>query len=447
MENNGSAGGVTTGGAGIGFGPGGGMFYYQDNYAGSSTARNGNGGHNDVTLGGVAQVPGFPDVVTTSFDPDPHSGTAPGQSASYRTGGIRWFHTGNDALGNAGTQTKAYMLYSIDAPGTFGKADGIGNVVVQSFAAPLEIGNRVWLDTNGIQDAGEPGIANVTVTLFDVTTGRTVGSTTTNANGDYVFNNSNVAGGLLPNHSYEILIAANQAALSGLGLTPANQGSDPSINSKASLAGPNAVIAVTTGAPGQINHAEDVGFGPLAQVRGVVFDNSVENDGVFHPASDPGINGVTVTLTGTNNLGNAVNLSTTTATLAGQAGSYLFSGLLPSNAAGYTISETGAGVPSIFIDGKDSVPGSLGGRQANPYADQVTAIVVLAGANGVNYNFGEIRGAASSGSDPVVNPTFISKTLLLGSDMNGVLEENVLFVNMLYHLLLGRSPNVNEVNL
>ncbi len=123
----------------------------------------------------------------------------------------------------------------------------------------------------------------------------------------------------------------------------------------------------------------------------MVFDNSAENDGVFHSASDPGINGVTVTLTGNDDEGNVVNLTQVTSTLNGQAGSYVFSGLRPSNGSGYTITETGTGVPASFVDGKDSVPGSLGGNQANPYADQVTAIPVKAGANGVNYNFGEIR--------------------------------------------------------
>ncbi len=401
LENDGSSGGVATGGAGSGFGPGGGMYYYQDNYDNSDTARNQNGsGHNDVTLGGVAQVPGFPDLVVTSFDPDQHSGSAPGQSASYRTGGIRWFHDGNDPLGNAGTDNKAYMLYSIDAPGTFGKADGIGNVVAQSFPAPLEIGDRVWEDTNGngIQDAGEPSLPNVTVTLFDVTAGTTVGTTTTDANGDYLFNNSNVAGGLLPNHAYEVRIPTAQANLAGLVLTRANQGADPLVNSKAALTGGNAVITLTTGAFGQINHTFDAGFEPLAKVSGVVFDNSVEDDGVFHAATDPGINGVTVTLTGTDDLGNPVSLSTTTSTIAGQAGSYVFSGLRPSNAAGYTVTETGVGVPASFIDGKDSVPGSLGGKQANQTADQVTAIVVHANANGVNYDFGEIKPAQVAGT-------------------------------------------------
>jgi hypothetical protein len=172
-------------------------------------------------------------------------------------------------LGNAGTLTKAYILYSIDAPGTFGKADGIGNVVAQRFPAPLEIGDRVWRDTNGngIQDAGEPGIANVTVTLFDVTARMTVATTTTDASGDYDFNNSNVAGGLLANHQYHVVIDTTQAALAGLGPTRVNQGVDLLINSKAALAGTSAVSSLTTGGPGQIDHSEDFGFGLPAQFR------------------------------------------------------------------------------------------------------------------------------------------------------------------------------------
>ncbi len=34
---------------------------------------------------------------------------------------------------------------------------------------PASVGDRVWLDTNGdgIQDAGEPGVSNVLVTLYN----------------------------------------------------------------------------------------------------------------------------------------------------------------------------------------------------------------------------------------------------------------------------------------
>ena len=52
----------------------------------------------------------------------------------------------------------------------------------------VSIGDFVWWDLNedGIQDAGEPGIQDVTVTLKDAG-GNTVGATTTDANGAYSF--------------------------------------------------------------------------------------------------------------------------------------------------------------------------------------------------------------------------------------------------------------------
>lgn len=57
------------------------------------------------------------------------------------------------------------------------------------FYVPASIGDFVWndLDLDGIQDAGEPGIPGVTVTLNGTTgSGAPVtSSTTTGANGDY----------------------------------------------------------------------------------------------------------------------------------------------------------------------------------------------------------------------------------------------------------------------
>ena len=86
----------------------------------------------------------------------------------------------------------------------------LGDIEVLSNAAPLEIGNRVFTDTdrNGIQDAGEAGINGVTVDLYQGAT--QVATTTTTGDGNYYFNNANVtmnsAAGLLPNTAYEIRI-------------------------------------------------------------------------------------------------------------------------------------------------------------------------------------------------------------------------------------------------
>ena len=90
-----------------GQGPGGGRYYWQQNFITS---------HDDTSLGGVAQVPGFPDVLTTSFNPNRNN---PNDIFS---GGVRWF---NNAVGN---DDKNYELFT-DNGATFGKAAGLGDLI------------------------------------------------------------------------------------------------------------------------------------------------------------------------------------------------------------------------------------------------------------------------------------------------------------------------------
>jgi hypothetical protein len=54
------------------------------------------------------------------------------------------------------------------------------------------LGDFVWhdLDRNGIQDAGEPGLSGVTVTLRQLADNSLIATTTTNANGYYQFTSS-----------------------------------------------------------------------------------------------------------------------------------------------------------------------------------------------------------------------------------------------------------------
>ena len=67
---------------------------------------------------------------------------------------------------------------------------------------PAAIGNFVWLDgnANGLQDVGEPGLAGVTVTLYQTNSGlgtlTTLATTTSTGAGAYAFT------GLLPNTNY-----------------------------------------------------------------------------------------------------------------------------------------------------------------------------------------------------------------------------------------------------
>lgn len=53
------------------------------------------------------------------------------------------------------------------------------------------LGNRVWLDqnANGVQDAGEPGVADVSVSLYEAVTDRLLFTTVTDAQGEYYFRN------------------------------------------------------------------------------------------------------------------------------------------------------------------------------------------------------------------------------------------------------------------
>jgi hypothetical protein len=119
------------------------------------------------------------------------------------------------------------------------------------------------------------------------------------------------------------------------------------------------------------NFGEVVG----AAVGGRVYHDA-NNNGVFEDNEAP-IAGVTLTLTGTNRLGQLITRTTTT----GADGSYLFDGLW---AGLYTISES---QPSNYADGQDT-PGSLGG--SSPANDQLT-VNLPAGARGANYNFGELK--------------------------------------------------------
>jgi large repetitive protein len=159
-------------------------------------------------------------------------------------------------------------------------------------------------------------------------------------------------------------------------------------------------------------------FAEIGQgLSGKVYVDS-NNDGTPQPAELP-IAGVTLTISGTDKDGKPVNLTQVT----GADGMYFFAGLKPSNADGYTLTET---QPSLWADGKDTA-GSAGGTAG---ADIVTAINLPAGVISTDYNFGE-RGAQLCGfvysdldddgikdADEVGLPEVVMT--LTGKDANGV---------------------------
>jgi hypothetical protein len=421
LESNGRGpGGQGTGPQGTGQGPGGGEFYFQDNLP---------AGRDEVTAGGVLQLANYPDVVVTAYDPVRIGGV-------FNGGGVRWFNDGT------GANDKGYQLFN-DASDTglaFGEANGVGDVTALLDPQPIEIGHRVWKDLNGngIQDANEPGIAGVTVELFD-SANKLVATTVTDFNGNYYFGGGSGSGNsaVQPNTTYQIRINLGQAPLAGLGPTFKNAGTDGSIDSDAALNGSNAVVSFTTGGPGANDPTLDVGFKQLASLSGFVYIDANDN-GVRDTATggnggngETGIAGVTLTLTGKDALGNTVNLTTTT----GFDGSYSFTDLQASDATGYTLTET---QPAGFLDGKNAVgtiSGAKVGHLAGPIVDTITGIVLPDGQAGVDYDFGELQ------------PASVSGTVYVDANDNGVLDAGEAPIGGVTVKLTGTDDLGNAVSL
>jgi hypothetical protein len=187
----------------------------------------------------------------------------------------------------------------------------------------------------------------------------------------------------------------------------ANLGSPvPLVNSVASLStaalpvGAHTVTAVYTGANGFLASQSAAAVTVLAPslIQGLVWVD-VNNDGQVD-FGEKAIAGVTVTLTGTDDLGHAVSQTAQT----DANGIYAFTNLRPSNAAGYTITET---QPAGFLQGQDAL-GTVNGTPTGSAAVQdVSAGVVLptGGSVGENYNFGErpaTTGAVGTGQTATI---------------------------------------------
>ena len=246
--------GTATAGKNNGQGVGGGEYYYADAIYGTFTsgtvvAPN----HTEMSQGGLALFPGSGEVASIVIDPE----------QAYDAGGIRRFNN----LTGYGDIYSSVEIFASTNVATYGKANGLGDLDIACDVAPIEIGNRLWLDTDrdGIQGASETAttsLTGLTVTLYQGAT--QVGSTTVASDGTYYFTNSNVnlngATGVLPNTAYQIRLGLGQAALSGFTPTTADAGSDNDIDSDASVSGTNAIINLTTGSYGQNDHSYDIGL-------------------------------------------------------------------------------------------------------------------------------------------------------------------------------------------
>ncbi|GAB4002475.1 hypothetical protein GCM10028807_61130 [Spirosoma daeguense] len=195
LESNGIAGDRTGSGVANNEGPGGGEFYGHDDWFFIRHVA-----HSEVTNGALVVIPGYNEVVTSAFDPIDNI---------FQSAGLKVFSNVN------GAENRNYVIYTQQV-GSFGKAAGLGDTRALCDVAPIEIGNRVWFDDNrdGIQDAYEPGVDGVVLTLHDMENGGALVSTqTTRDGGQFYFNNTNVQGGLKFAHKYEIRMDTVQLPL------------------------------------------------------------------------------------------------------------------------------------------------------------------------------------------------------------------------------------------
>jgi len=196
-----------------------------------------------------------------------------------------------------------------------------------NISQPSRIGDFIWndLDKDGVQDAGEPGIAGVLVTLYD-NLGNPVRTTITDNNGHYEFND-------VPPGTYTLGVTPPQ----GYQASPQDAGGDGVDSDFNPATFRTAPFVVTTG----VNLTLDGGLNVTDITKASVGDfvwADLDNDNV-QDANEPGIPGVTVQLYNSANV-----LIATTATNA--LGYYIFNNVVPGN---YYVKFSGTPVGYTFI--------------------------------------------------------------------------------------------------
>jgi uncharacterized surface anchored protein len=229
---------------------------------------------------------------------------------------------------------------------------------------PATISGRVYVDKNNDGSAtGEAGIAGTAVSISGTDDlGNLITSTVfTDANGDYTFP------GLRPGN-YSVTEAQPAAYFDGKDTAGSTAGSNATTNDKVSA------IALTPGLGSTANN-----FGELAP--------ATVSGSVTNAAGGAPIAGVAVVLTGTDDLGAPVTM--TTNTLAD--GTYSFGNLRPGT---YTVTET---QPTGWYNPANGgvTPGSTGGTAS---ADKISTVTVASGDTSTANNFTEIAPSSVGGS-------------------------------------------------
>ncbi len=301
--------------------------------------------------------------------------SAPTSSTLDNVGGVTDIDSNDNGIqpGGAGTLVSSGIIVlsnegeTLTEPGQGGTQDGTPNqpdnqgdmTVDFGFAPYVSVGSNVFVDSdnNGLDDgtANEPGIAGVTVQVYNSVTNMLVGTSVTDMNGNWFVDS------LLPGTYYAVINTVNPVYPTSSTTTDTNDnqednddngiqsgGSGTAVISPvftltgngepldAAEAGPGGLQDVNT-VSSQDNDGDmtiDFGFVPYFSIGNQVWidntsgNNASDFDGIRN-GSEVGINGVTLQLVDAET--GMVIQTTVTATVGTNMGMYLFDSLLPGN--------------------------------------------------------------------------------------------------------------------
>ncbi|MGB3918864.1 MAG: SdrD B-like domain-containing protein, partial [Thiothrix litoralis] len=390
----------------------------------------------EIATGGLALVPGTGEVVSTTYD-----------DSAWLTNEIMWLNN------QTGAANDRYYL----GTNLMGKAAGMGDIEVLCDPAPTEVGNRVWLDTNkdGIQDAGEAGINNVTVTLA---CGTDTATATTNTAGEYYF--SNKTGGnatfMDAGESCTLKVNGSQTSLSSYTLTTQNADSKTDNNrytdirdSDAANNAGTAEIAFTVGSSGQNNHGLDFGYQAAATTPTVAKDYGDIPDSYHTKQSN---NGASHTIVANFSLGATVDGETDgqpTAAADGDGadedGVHFITPLLPGESALIAVGTTQTNVATAYLNGwiDFNHDGDFADANEHIITDQTIASVYttlallanipadaipgdtyarfrLSSASGTSYDGAATDGEVEDYKVTITAPSRVGDTVWLDTNQNGI---------------------------